>query len=246
MKNRGASEASGVTATVYWSEVATLITPDMWNNIGTSNPVNVPVGDTLVVTDKIIWDKADIPTTGHYCFVGILDSAQDPAPPIPPAADFEWSDFYNFIRNYNNVTWRNFNVEDNLPDPSGPPSVYPFSITNAPDKRRQFDIQILQKLPSDAELWIEIPVNEKEFLKGIDFLEIKEDRKRKMVQIRLPHLRCIQFNAIMLPAKARIKCRFLLRGSKILNKGTHYIGIRQLYNDFEVGRITWALTPKFR
>lgn len=244
MKNRGASDAIGVTATVYWSEVATLITPDMWNLIGTSAPVDVPVGDTLVVTDSITWPRETIPATGHYCFVGLLDSAQDPAPPIPSVADFDWDDFYNFVRNYNNVTWRNFNVEDNLPDPPGPPSSYPFKITNAPDKRRQFNIQIFQQLPSDAELWFEVPLNSKGLFKGIDFLEIKEDKKNKVIQLSLPHIRCIQFNAVILPAMARIKCRFLLKRSKMFKNGTYYFGIRQVYNQFEVGRITWILKPK--
>jgi len=244
MKNRGASEATGVTATVYWSEVATMITPDMWNIIGTSNPVNVPIGDTLVVTDRIKWDKADIPATGHYCFVGILDSAQDPEPPIPPAADFDWDDFYNFIRNYNNVTWRNFNVEDVLPDPSDPPAAFPFIITNTPDRRRHFDIQIFQRLPEDAELWLELPSRKRGLLKGVNFLKLEDDKKNKTIRLKLPRLRCIQLNAIILPARARTKCRFLLKYSKGLKRGTHYFGIRQLYEDYEVGRITWALTTR--
>ncbi len=246
IKNRGASEATGVTATVYWSEVATLITPDMWTLVGTSNPINVPVGNTLVVTDKIVWDRDDIPAEGHYCFVGLLNSAQDPAPPIPPVAYFDWDDFYNLIRNHNNVTWRNFNVEDNLPDTPSSPAVYPFKIANAPDKRRQFDIQIFQQLPSDVELWIEIPTKMQGLLKGIEFLEMKVDKNRNHVQLKLPKLRCFQFNSVMLPAKARLSCKFILKGSKSLKKGTHYFGIHQLYNGVEVGGITWALKPKIQ
>ncbi len=243
MKNRGAADANGVTASVYWSEVATLITPDMWNFIGTSSSVNVPVGDTLVVTDKIIWNKTEIPPTGHYCFVGLLNSALDPAPPIPPSAGFDWTDFYNLIRNYNNITWRNFNVEENLPDPPGTPSAFPFKITNAPDKRRRFDIKIIQKLPSDAELWLEIPYEAKGLLKGIEFLEVAEGKNKKTLKLKFPRLRCFRFNSVVLPAKVRIQCNFLLKRSKLFKNGTHYFGIQQLYEGFEVGGITWALKP---
>jgi hypothetical protein len=83
-------------------------------------------------------------------------------------------------------------------------------------------------------------------LKGIDFLDIKYDKKKNQMQLKLPQLRCIQFNSVELPFKARIKCKFLLKGSKLLKKGTHYFGIRQLFEGFEVGRITWALKPKIQ
>ena len=45
-------------------------------------------------------------TLNQYCFVAMLDHAQDPAPPIPPATD--WNGFRNLIRNHNNITWRKF------------------------------------------------------------------------------------------------------------------------------------------
>ena len=244
MKNRGTSTATGVAATVYWSEVATLITPDMWNLVGTSAPINVPDGDTLVVTDPIVWAKAGIPATGHYCFVGLLDSAQDPAPPIPPVAGFDWNNFYNFIRNNNNVTWRNYNVVDVLPDAPDAPFAFPFKITNAPDKKRKFDFQIFRQLPAGVDLWLEIPTKFRGLLKGIEFLEGKENKKNGAIHLKLPRLRSIQFNSIILNAKARIPCRFYVKSSKALMKGVHQFGIRQLYNGYEVGRITWALKPK--
>ena len=48
------------------------------------------------------------PGTGHYCFVAIVSTADDPAPPLADLVDFD--NFLAFIRNNNNVTWRNFNV----------------------------------------------------------------------------------------------------------------------------------------
>jgi serine protease len=244
MQNRGMVDATDVKATIFWSPPATLITPDMWNLIGTTDPVNVAVGDTLVVSNKLVWAKTDIPATGHYCFVGILDSPQDSAPPIPPVVGFDWANFQNFIRNNNNVTWRNFNVENNLPDVPSAFVNFPFMISNAPDKRRRFDIQIFQKLPKDGELWLEIPLKFMPLFRDIEFLEAKIDKKKEKASIRLPRHKNMQFNNVLLPIKARIACNFVLRGSKLYQKGTHYFGVRQLFEKFEVGRITWALKPK--
>ena len=61
LKNRGSSDATGVTCRVYWSEVSTLVTPDMWNLIGNTPPVDCPQGDTLVVTDALTWSAARHP-----------------------------------------------------------------------------------------------------------------------------------------------------------------------------------------
>ena len=110
MKNRGLSDANNVTAAVYWSEVSTLVTPNNWHLIGTTAPIAVPQGDTLAVAGPLTWIQANIPATGHYCFIGLASHPQDPAPPIP--SPFDWNGFTNFIRNHNNVTWRNFNVVD--------------------------------------------------------------------------------------------------------------------------------------
>ena len=245
MKNRGLQDATNTTATVYWSEVSSLVTPDMWNLIGTTNPINVPVGNILEVTDAIIWDKDNIPATGHYCFVGILDSPNDPAPVSPGSTSaFDWSQFENFIRNNNNVTWRNFNVVNNLPDVPSATAVFPFLIANAPDHSREFNLQIFQQLPKDAELWIEIPLVNRNILKGIDYLEIKENKKSKTISIKLPKTRSLKFNAVKLNRKARIKCNFIIKGSKQFAKGTHYFGIRQFFGKLEVGRVSWALEPK--
>ena len=80
MRNRGGSNASNVTATIYWAPVATLITPDLWSLVGTVTLPNVPTGDILTVSPSITWMESDIPATGHYCLVGIIGNSVDPAP----------------------------------------------------------------------------------------------------------------------------------------------------------------------
>ncbi len=240
MKNRGASDANGATATVYWSNVATLVTPDMWNLIGTTTPVNVPDGDTLVVTNPLTWPAAEIPATGHYCYVALLDHPQDPAPPLPPGPPaFDWDGFRAFIRNNNNVTWRNFNVVDEIPKLEGEPAVLPFLIAGAPDRARFFDLEIIRNLPRAAEVWLEAPLAViKQLLKDRRW-PVKIDREKQIARLLLPSHPCIPFCGVRLPAKARYRTTFYVRGAKGMEAGGHAIAIRQLFENEEVGRVTW-------
>ncbi len=237
MKNRGTSDANGVTATVYWSEVSTLVTPDMWHLVGTTAPANVPQGDTLVVAGPLTWAVADIPATGHYCFVAVLDHPQDQAPPLPGPLD--WDDFRALIRNHNNVTWRNFNVIDEIPDPSEDPAEFAFLIAGAPDRARVFDLEIIQRLPKGAEVWLEVPLALAGRLTEGQLWHPKIDRKRQVARLRLPARPRIPLCWVRLGARARYPSRFLVRGPKGMEQGGHSIAIRQLFEGEEVGRVTW-------
>jgi serine protease len=241
IKNRGGAPATNVSAAIYWSEVATLVTPNMWHFIGNTAPIDVPVGDTLVVSAPLTWSSASLPPAGtHQCFVGILRHPQDPAPPIPSAAGFDFNDFREFIRNNNNVTWRNFNVVNDI-DPGDPRAELSFNITGALDKSRHFDLQILNFLPQGAKLWFEVPYALYAFAK-IRALDVKVDEQQNRVLLLMPALRQIHLCDINIPQKGKFPCRFIIEGGKGYERGLHYIAIKQLYEKFEVGRITWGLT----
>lgn len=249
MRNRGVGNAIDVTATVYWSEVATLVTPDMWTEIGTTNPVNVPQGDTLVVADPITWDEADIPGEGHYCFVGLATHAFDEAPPLPPGPpNFDWDAFRDFVRNHNNVTWRNFNVVDDLADPSADPAPMPFLIAGTPkgDIARVFDFEVIQRLPERVEVLLEIPLAVLGQIRERRWWRYDVDRKRGIAQIQLPPRRSIGLCGVRLPAGARLRSRFLLRRPKKTPLVGHALAIRQLYDGEEVGRVTWAFEHRMK
>jgi hypothetical protein len=241
MRNRGGA-STNAQATVYWSEVSTLVTPDMWNLIGSSSWTNVPVGDTLVVTGPIVWGTAMIPATGHYCFVALLDSLMDSAPPIPPATD--WDGFIAFIRNHNNVTWRNINVVDVEPDPAGDPAILSFLIAGALDRTRIFDIEIHQRLPEDAQLWLELPLALLENFKNWRLKKVEIDKKKDTAKILLPRLRSINLKDVKLNKSSRYRCQFNLKASKSQGRGEHLISVRQLFKGEEVGRVTWTLRPR--
>jgi hypothetical protein len=136
VRNRGGSTANNAGATIYWTPPSTLLTPDLWTLLGSTILPPVPTGDLLTVSNAITWSSAALPAQGHYCFVGILDTPRDPGP--APADFLDWDNFITFIRNNNNVTWRNFNIVDNLPPARTEPPGYvalPFLAAGAPDKQ---------------------------------------------------------------------------------------------------------------
>jgi hypothetical protein len=246
MRNRGMGAAPATRATVYWSEVSTLVTPNMWHLIGTTAPVDVPVGNTLVVAPQLVWPKADLPVSGdHACFVAILNQASDPAPPIPVAGpSFDWNAFVNLVRAQNNVTWRNFNVVDVLPDPSADPAVLDFLVVGSPDAARAFDLEILQELPQGVKVELEVPKAMLAVLPKVGFLS--RSIENRLTRLSLPFVRGIPFCNVRLGAGVRHHCRFLVHGAPGLSHGMHRLAIRQVFDGVEVGRVTWGLRAKKR
>ncbi|MBK7627522.1 MAG: hypothetical protein IPJ16_10095 [Bacteroidales bacterium] len=120
--NQGGSVATGVKVTAFWSNPSTVITPGSLNFIGETDFPDIPKpvsgeAETLTVSNELIWDT--VPVTGHYCFVAFVTCDQDPYFDPRKIVDgtWSWARYYNFIRNNNNVTWRNFNVIP-LPPPA--------------------------------------------------------------------------------------------------------------------------------
>jgi serine protease len=248
LKNRGARSAQNVSVTVYWSEVASLVTPDMWQRIGIIHVGNVPEGNRLTIAGPLRWLSTDIPRTGHYCFIAIVNHPLDPAPAAPNLVDF--TNFEAYIRDNNNVTWRNFNVIENIPPDTIPSPQFkgfvplPFLIVGAPDQRRPMDIEIIRDLPHDATLILEAPSYLPELLKTPkNALEV--DEKSGHGLIFLPFLRKIGYNNVVLDAKTKHPCRLWVKINEMGEKYQYSISVRQLYKNIEVGRVTWAIqNPK--
>lgn len=241
MKNRGSQTANNVTARVFWSEVSTLVTPDMWNLIGTTSPVTAPDDDSLVVTDAVTWMEADIPGPGHYCFVAILDHPADPAPVLPAT----FPSFSDFIRDNNNVAWRNFNVIDDIEDPAGDPSIQDFLIANFPDQeRRVFDLVIERRLPRAVKVTMDVPVQLARAICGeLDLkCEFTDDRQR--ARITLPSARRMVVPKVVLGSNARLKCRFIVEGVSEFGRAGNALSIGQFHEGQELGRVSWQWAKK--
>ncbi|MGB5083620.1 MAG: hypothetical protein WBO09_03250, partial [Methylocystis silviterrae] len=243
MRNRGGSAANNVEATVFWAPPSTLLTPDQWNPLGSTTLPSVPTGDQLTVSDAIQWQAADIPAPGHYCFVALIGATGDPAP--APADFLDWDNFRSFIRNNNNVTWRNFNVVNNTPPAGAQPPGFvamPFLMAGAPDKARRMRLEIASRLPAKAEAMLEMPLEWAELLK-VAIRPVKgADRERRGVVAIKPAGRTA-FADVVFPAKARIPMRLIVKIPEDMRKQEFEIYARQMYGDEEVGRVTWRLAP---
>lgn len=249
VRNRGAAPVGPTTVRVYWSEVGTLITPDQWHLVGSTTLPAVPVGDVLTVADPITWAAGDVPAPGHYCFVAVAETAQDPAPPLASLVD--WDNFRAFIRNNNNVTWRNFNV---VPTP-GPddPAVLPFHVAGALDRRLPMLVDVTARLPHGARLWLDGP----DFLLEEAGLPVAQGEPVGDGLVRVP-LRPQGRQTIarsVFPAKLRLGLRLVVALPADAREQTGYqVAVRQAViadspageRQDEVGRVTWYLAgPDF-
>lgn len=226
-RNRGAV-ASAADVHVYWSPVSTLVTPDLWTLVGTSTFASVPPTDLLTVGSEVVWSAADIPAPGHYCYVGIVDAPDDPAPLMTDLVDFD--NFRTFIRNNNNATWRNFNVVST--DPSDPSA---FLVAGALDRRVEMEFEVIANLPERAQLLLHAP----EFTlvdRGDNPGAIKQGSVRLRPQGRQ------DLGSFFFPAK--YKAELLLEveiPEKDRNTTGHSVTVRQLLakTGEELGRVTW-------
>jgi serine protease len=248
MLNQGGSAATNAEATVFWSPVASLVTPDLWTLVGSTIVPNVPVGEQLTVSDAIVWNQADIPGPGHYCLVGLIGNAVDPAP--GPVDFLNWDNFRRFIRENNNVTWRNFNVEDNDPDVEDPTvpkgfKALEFLAPGAPDKARYMALEVLGKLPEGARAMLEVPVVFYEMLHArhqLGKVAMNPDCTTAFIPVN-PHGR-MRFGEVLFPAKSRMNLRLLVHIPDTHRKRTYRIAVRQIWEGEEVGRVTWQLQPR--
>ena len=245
--NQGASPAIDVEATVYWSPVASLITPDLWTLVGSTVLPNVPIAEQLTVSNAITWPQAALPGEGHYCFVAMVGNAADPAP--GPADFLDWDNFRHFIRENNNVTWRNFNVEGSDPDTADPTvpkgfKALRFLAPGAPDKARNMALEFIAKLPEGAKAMVEMPVGLFELFHGRHQLgKVSMDAKRGAAILPVnPHGRT-RFGEVAFAAKSRSALRLLVHIPEKDRKRTYQVAVRQIWEGEEVGRVTWQLGP---
>lgn len=239
--NRGNRAATNVLATVYWSPVATLVTPNLWTLVGSITIPSVPSGNILTVSDAIVWPSAAIPAPGHFCFVGLINSVDDPAP--SPTDFLNWNNFVSFIRENNNVTWRNFNVVSSSPSPGGDPADYvelPFIFPGAPDIARRMQLEVVARLPEGAKALLEVPLYLLDAMQERSpFVKVDEKRGVALLPIN-PHGRHL-FGEVLLPALSQAKLKLLVHIPEDERKHAYEVFVRQLYEHQEVGRVTWSL-----
>jgi hypothetical protein len=250
--NRGAT-AQNAFASVYWSPPSTLVTPPMWNLIGTSYFPELPVpGQPVQVSmPGIPWPASAIPTPGHYCFVATLGNNYQPAPNPEILTLAGWNDYVNFIYQNNNVTWRNFNVMHvnmgGLKSPIGGRLGLPFHLAGAWDVDTTFTLEVLAGLPRGSALAIqgaESILRDTHSLAAEKLIdsETDPDRPHRLLLELPPHEHHV-LGVIHLPADTIARSHLLVHIPPEHHDEPVDVAVRQLYEGKEVGRITWRLIP---
>jgi hypothetical protein len=241
--NRGGSAATNVTGTVYWSPPASLVTPNLWNEIGSATIATVPVGNVLTVSDAIIWPSGIVPGIGHYCFVALLGSADDPAP--SPGDLMDWGNFYTFIMNNNQVAWHNFNVTA-MP-PGAPPGAHialPFIMAGAPRESVHMGVEIEAQLPAGAKLFLDAPWTLIDRLKLRSPFAVTDKREPDRGIVPLSARGRAALGEAFFGAGALIECRLLVKLPPGERQHAYDVAVRQVYKGLTVGRIGWQLMPE--
>lgn len=241
VSNRTGNQATGAGVTAYWSQVATLITPLDWHRINDPpQAVDVPPFQRVDVP-AITWDAADVPATGHYCFIVTVTHPNDPEPlpwpPPPPPSPlaFSWDQFFAYVRNNNNVTWRNFEVVNDIANPSG--GQLKFLVSGAPDAARVFDLEVRMRAPRGLEVGWEMPVALVNLIGRRRFRAVRPAGAKRVLAL-LPARPTLRLPNVRLAKKARHVCR-LDFGDVPAGRVPPRLEIRQIYRGIEVGRVTW-------
>lgn len=237
LRNRGGSDATNVSVNVYYSRPATLQTPNLWNPIGTVTLPLIPTGNILTVSPELVWPAAAVPGVGHYCFIAVAGNTDEPAPAL---TDFKTLDgFERFIEDNNKVAWRNFNIISAPPSSEpGMPHRFPILIPGAFDITRIFTLETLDSLPRESTARLEMPLTLARQLR----LKLPESQIQGKVVV-LP-LHSFAWNVIgtgVLPPGSLAECNLMVSVPKqtYTQPGVYEFAIRQLYQDREVGRVTW-------
>ena len=242
--NKGNQNSVNTTTDVYWSEVSTLTTPNQWNYIGTTNSMMVSTGNVLTCSHAIVWNSTDIPGPGHYCFIAITGSNNDPKTlTTNQVANFantgmSFNDYLTLIMNNNNVAWKNFNVIDIVPTIPDKIKFPPLNFNGAFDKDTNFNLRIKSDLkkvkiiiPNDIEL------NLVELLKSasIDFELVNNE-------IKIPIDDNLIIKNLNLLKNKSYKCKFEINDDKLssINKKLQIIQEYEGLNDktISVGDVT--------
>lgn len=244
--NRGTGPANPSTASVYWSEPATLVTPNLWHSIGTVTLPTVPEGNTLTVSPRLPWPAANVPPTGHYCFVALAGTARDPVPLLPTT----FPDYVKFIRENNNAAWRNFNVLAAPPNATASPPGFHLLNINIPgafDAARPFTLRAVGNLPKGSQVRLRVPQQLAKCLGLKGCKGHKGGDGKGMVEVGVkPGGGAVVLGKGVLEKGSLARCQLLVKVPEDVyaGKGTPAeVALVQEWEGQEVGRVTWRFGP---
>ena len=136
VRNKGVIN-SDIHVRVYFAPLTTTCAPDQWVYLGQMDFYNVPAG-TDAVSDALVWESVPDPgSVGHFCIIASIEGFGDPHP--DPAGISNASQYMQFIRDHNNICYRNVVFEDVLANTSFPIN---FIIAGFAGDMNKFDLRI--------------------------------------------------------------------------------------------------------
>jgi bacillolysin len=150
VQNRGAS-AGDATVNVYFSSASTFGTPASWIHIGSQLLTNIAPG-AMKIAGPITFPLALIPAVGHYCMIAVISDPLDPAPDHTLITSV--SQYVEFVRNTNNIAYRNMDVENEI---TGTPGVYEAMVRTMEGTREYYDLDIdLRRFAPGARVLVKV------------------------------------------------------------------------------------------
>ncbi len=134
VRNRGAANGDA-TVRVYFSAATTFGAPASWTYIGAAPALGIAPGGMQVV-GPIPFPANLIPAEGHYCMIAVITDAADPAPDHSLISSV--TDYIHYVRNTNNIAYRNMDVVDLVPNK---PGFFEVMIRGF-EKRERFELRV--------------------------------------------------------------------------------------------------------
>lgn len=231
LQNRG-SRSAGARVDVYWTPQTTFASPKNWNLLGTLEATGVVAGD-LTVLGPLVWSKSDIPRTGHYCFIAVVDAKNEPKPDRDGIKTLD--DFHALVRQSNKVAWKNFAVEDHWEDSL---VHFDFLVRGWPRRALATDLEIdLTDLKGAAR--VEVKVLER-LIAGasLDGLTRTKRSGRWHWIYRAEPGRVNRIRGTRLKPSDHSKVSLRITLPSNIRDGAHDIAVVQRINGKEVGRVT--------
>lgn len=252
VRNRGGREAERVLARIFFAPASTLLVPSLWqrNEVAAVMLSSVPEADQLTVSDLIAWQVSALPevqsTDPFRAWIAIVNHTEDD--PGPNLDEFnDWSCFLKTLQADNNFACRNLHsvqhvtgVEESNPDAW---VKLPFLVAGAPDCKRVMRIEVLSRLPRVCKVWIDMPR---------DFCDLRQissvfcpfpsdlDRVRLPVNPNGKHY----FREVPLAPDWTSRLFLLVHVPPLLRRHSYRLAVRQIWENQEVGRLTWRLIPR--
>ncbi|MCP4229467.1 MAG: S8 family serine peptidase [bacterium] len=238
MENRG-NAPDDVTVTVYWAEAGSFIHPSTWTLIGTLNANNIGPGERRV-EGPLLWPQATIPADGtHCCLIGVVNSARDPI--TIPGAFTSVADYLDFIRNHNNICYRNANVVDVVPGTPAPP--FDFDVNGSPEKGEHFRLEIRHRLPKGAKVEVVVgrPLRRFETIenrKGLPFPVRILDRE---TGFHLKGNRPLILDDLFVRRRGVLRVEFRVKLREDVTPGEYMVYADQFTGKVHLGRVNYVL-----